>query len=101
MKYTYNENKNEFCELRDRITKEGISIYYDTFDCGSCFFSIRISLLDGKYYLVKRCNKRCIEIYDLSEGANNSFLDAVDRKENKTVPFVEKKNGDIIFEDEE
>lgn len=32
MKYTYKDNKEMFCELRDRITKESISVYYDSFN---------------------------------------------------------------------
>lgn len=37
MKYTYKDNKEMFCELRDRITKESISVYYDSFNCGAFF----------------------------------------------------------------
>ena len=98
MKYTYKDNKEMFCKLRDRITKESISVYYDSFNCGSFFFTIRICLLDGKMFLVKRCNKICIEIVDLSEYTNDACLEA----NNKNVSSVEKKEScKEIFEDED
>lgn len=98
MKYTYKDNKEMFCELRDRITKESISVYYDSFNCGAFFFTIRICLLDGKMFLVKRCNKRCVEIVDLSEDTNDAYLEAND----KNVSSVEKKEScKEIFEDED
>ena len=97
MKYTYKDNKEMFCELRDRITKESISVYYDSFNCGAFFFTIRICLLDGKMFLVKRCNKRCVEIVDLSEDTNDAYLEA----NNKSFSYVEKKEScKEIFEDE-
>lgn len=98
MKYTYKENKKDFCVLRDRIVKDGISIYYDSFNCGSFFFTIRVCLLDGKMFLVKRCNKMCVEIVDLSEDTNDAYLKA----NNKNISPVEKKERcKVIFEDED
>lgn len=62
----------EFCNLRDRLVNEGFSIHYDTFTSNGYFFSLRHVYLDKKIYLVKRCNKRCIEIVDLKQEYKNA-----------------------------
>ncbi len=68
----------EFINLRDKLCKNGISLKYDTFSCKDHYFSMRLVLLDEKLYLMKRCDRVCIEIDcvdDLLEIATNNILD--------------------------
>lgn len=81
MSYTYQipadtEEKKaankEFCNLRDKLVNEGFPIHYDIFKVNGYYFSIRHIYLDNKIYLVKRCNKRCVEIVDLMQEYKNA-----------------------------
>lgn len=81
MSYTYQipadtEEKKaankEFCNLRDRLVNEGFSIHYEIFKVSGYYISVRHIYLDKKIYLVKRCNKRCVEIVDLMQEYKNA-----------------------------
>lgn len=66
------ENNKKFCTLRDSLVKYGVSIHYDTFKGEKHFFSVRHVYLDKKMYVMKRCDKRCIEIVDLMQEYRNA-----------------------------
>lgn len=61
------DSNDRFCELRDNLIKDGLSIYYDHFPCKGHYFTIRAIYYNKKIYIMKRCDKRCIEIIDLME----------------------------------
>lgn len=103
MTYNYKDNGREFIELRKQIVRDGISIYYSQFDCGKYFFTIRIVIYNGKYFLVKRCNKQCIEIVDLDDEATRAYLEEEkeeDFSKGLEIDEQEERKLKIIFEDE-
>ena len=68
------EKKNsnaQFCKLRDELANNGTSIHYDSFKVKDLYFSVRLVYYKKRIYLMKRCNKRCIEIVDLMEEYKN------------------------------
>ena len=68
------ENKNsnaQFCKLRDELANNGTSIHYDSLKVKDLYFSVRLVYYKKRIYLMKRCNKRCIEIVDLMEEYKN------------------------------
>ena len=68
------EKKNsnaQFCKLRDELANNGTSIHYDSFNVKDLYFSVRLVYYKKRIYLMKRCNKRCIEIVDLMEEYKN------------------------------
>ena len=68
------EKKNsnaQFCKLRDELANNGTSIHYDSFKVKDLYFSVRLVYYKKRIYLMKRCNKRCIEIIDLMEEYKN------------------------------
>lgn len=66
MKYIWSRDDKEFKELRDKLTNDGSVIHKDSFKCGDYYFTIRFVMLNKKIYRVKRCNKVCTEIVDIS-----------------------------------
>lgn len=65
------ESNAQFCKLRDELSKNGTSIHYDSFKVKDLYFSVRLVYYKKRIYLMKRCNKRCIEIIDLMEEYKN------------------------------
>lgn len=68
------EKKNsnaQFCKLRDELANNGTSIHYDSFKVKDLYFSVRLVYYKKRIYLMKRCNKHCIEIVDLMEEYKN------------------------------
>lgn len=65
------ESNTQFCKLRDELSKNGTTLYYDSFKVKDLYFSVRLVYYKKRIYLMKRCNKRCIEIVDLMEEYKN------------------------------
>ena len=65
------ESNAQFCKLRDELANNGTSIHYDSFKVKDLYFSVRLVYYKKRIYLMKRCNKRCIEIVDLMEEYKN------------------------------
>lgn len=65
------ESNTQFCKLRDELSKNGTTLYYDSFKVKDLYFSVRLVYYKKRIYLMKRCNKCCIEIVDLMEEYKN------------------------------
>lgn len=65
------ESNTQFCKLRDELSKNGTTLYYDSFKVKDLYFSVRLVYYKKRIYLMKRCNKCCIEIIDLMEEYKN------------------------------
>ncbi len=65
------ESNTQFYKLRDELSKNGTTLYYDSFKVKDLYFSVRLVYYKKRIYLMKRCNKRCIEIVDLMEEYKN------------------------------
>ena len=65
------ESNTQFCKLRDELSKNGTTLYYDSFKVKDLYFSVRLVYYKKRIYLMKRCNKLCIEIVDLMEEYKN------------------------------
>ncbi len=83
----YEDNKEEFCRLRDTLSTRGLSIYYDSFYTRYGYVSIRHIYFEKSIYLMKRIDRRCVEIINLKEQkkiAEKEYKEKLERnKESK------------------